>query len=209
MQAGDDADAAWWSQLAEVRDYVAEHDRLPRATTPLGKWLSEQRHAYPAGLSDEQAQALRSEPWWRGAASRDRHWEKQLQAVTDFYSTHGILPTGKASHWISNQVSEARAGNLSPSRIRMLEEQPWWEERSAVRGGGGRKVATPLGADRQIAMPDRMAPTSPEPEVTTVLLGEHGSVTIRIAVEWSSLADDAAAQLRAAVRAIVLLGEEQ
>jgi hypothetical protein len=139
-QSDRDSDTHWQHQYEEVRNFTADHGRLPaRGGEPdeawLGRWCRTQRYryrgAYPDPLTlDEIAQLEQLDSWY---------WEREWRAKTDwpvrhaealaFVEEHRRMPRRNAedaderrlSRWIGKARKHTRATELPPSGGRELQ----------------------------------------------------------------------------------------
>jgi hypothetical protein len=146
----------WFGAAGLVADFVAEHERMPRADADpdearLARWVRTQRGAERAGrLDDEQRAWLDATvPAWR--STRDAGWARAAREVACFRDEHGALPhsTGERpgeaqlSAWLGAQRSAAANGSLSADRRAWLDEH-----------------LTGWAASRADRWPDRLAETA-------------------------------------------------
>lgn len=122
-------EARWYDRYCLVRDFVAEHGRLPeleesRAGCRVGAWCYKQRSA---ALTPEHRNLLDRLPGWN---QREDEWEKSYAALRAFVGARGRLPWPRERHggeevcsWARAQLADAR---LPPARARRLEEVPGW-----------------------------------------------------------------------------------
>jgi hypothetical protein len=120
----------WDEQLAALREYVAEHNELPkRPHTGLGKWISNQR-TNKNSLTSEKKAALEAIPgWvWKHHEVKNKHsWDEQLAALHEYVTANNKLP--KTSHerlgkWISTQ--RTNKDRLTADKKAALEAISGW-----------------------------------------------------------------------------------
>lgn len=134
---------SWWSWTERVEDRWDEmYERIkdlpkqPKATTREYGWVRQQRRMYHEGsLDSSKTKLLEAIPWWRWA-SLDGNWMEKYQGISCLEK-----PPQRGCHgyeWIRTQRKSYRDGRLSPDRVKLLEEVPWWKwvERETSRERG-------------------------------------------------------------------------
>ena len=141
------ADEVWYATAGCVAEFVAEHERMPRADRDgaegrAARWLRTQRAADRDGrLDDEQLAWLTDAiPGWRSA--HDDAWRRTADELARFSSEWGELPvTGgtrpdehRLACWLGAQRAAAARGTLAASRRNQLDTRvAGWSVRRSHR----------------------------------------------------------------------------
>ena len=120
----------WNKNFEQLQAYVKKHQAHPgQKSGPLGTWLSNQRGAYrKKTLSADHIRRLESLPGWSWDPIDDQ-WNENFQQLQAYMKKHKAYPTdgsGSLGNWLSHQRGAYRKKNLSPDRIRQLENLPGW-----------------------------------------------------------------------------------
>ena len=146
----------WQDKFAQLRTFVRRWRRFPQqlSTDPeeksLHRWLRHQRARYTAGrMTEDQSRSLDTLGQWRGAVIGDRetHWRNVHAQLLQFIQDTGRMPHRQNENateleatldvWIQTQRAKARAGKLSPTRRRILDDTvPGWNTTRASRRSG-------------------------------------------------------------------------
>jgi metal-responsive CopG/Arc/MetJ family transcriptional regulator len=123
---------SWDEQHAALREYVAEHNELPkRIHMRLGLWIQTQRANKDKLTADKQA-ALEAIPgWvWKTREFKNKYsWDEQLAALREYVAEHNELPKRpheRLGEWIITQRQQYRKQKLSAVRIDLLQSIPTW-----------------------------------------------------------------------------------
>jgi superfamily II DNA or RNA helicase len=135
----------WWVWLAELKDFIVEHGRLPTKRRDgdgkLGRWIMAQRARYRgtkvsySPLSRVEVEALESlgDVWVWG---QDEIWSRKLDATKQYFDTTGQLPSKLhpdssargLSQWLILQRAECAQGKMSLQRQEALAAAlPEWQ----------------------------------------------------------------------------------
>jgi CRISPR/Cas system CMR subunit Cmr6 (Cas7 group RAMP superfamily) len=120
----------WSEQLAALREYVAEHNELPKyAHERLGLWITNQRKRYNK-LTPEKKAALENVPGWGWNIHKIKNkysWDEQLAALREYVAANNELPKRlheRLGTWISTQ--RKRKDGLTAEKQATLEAIPGW-----------------------------------------------------------------------------------
>ena len=128
-------DASWWLKLHQLMEHVAEHKKLPRTSTTLGKWLTLQRGiaARIAARNEAQSDRIKSlRDLGLLKSGKDVRWDCMYKAVTDniIHNTENQWPSaGPLYNWINAQRQSYFKGKLSDEKTKDLNSVgiDWWE----------------------------------------------------------------------------------
>ena len=122
----DVSDSQWEVSFNELLVYKAAHGNVnvPQGTS-LGSWVNTQRHAERKGaLPQVRIKRLDEIGFvWNPFESQ---WEEKFSELLAYESNHGNMnvPRGESDlcAWIDRQRAAKKSGEISPERIRRLEE---------------------------------------------------------------------------------------
>lgn len=135
----------WRKRLSEALDFMAENNRLPRASgsrleASLHVWLSDQRRSHQRGeMSMAKIILLDQLDGWKADTHQehlDGVWRSRLSLLSDFITEHGCLPRyekyadedeHKLGIWLQSQHQRRTEGKLRPWREAALDAAvPGW-----------------------------------------------------------------------------------